>query len=346
MYPMVPLAPGAVVADYRLLAVIGSGTFGITYLATSPRGSLVAFKEFAPMWCARRGADAASIEPTERWQRSTVRDGVDRFLAEAAMLAPIEHPNIVRVERTVEANNTAYMVMAHVVGGTLSDRLRTMTRLPAEAFVLAVHDGVSAAVQALHDRGILHRDIRTPNVLLAADGTPVLADFSLARAFSPADAPDDAPVEAATQPAYDGEHTGPLQGLPQTASVDIYGLASLLYHVVTGHAAPRFGTRQLMTPVVPLALRLSRWFDPRLLAAADMALNCDVADLPQSLTEWRRWITRPLPPSPGGAARTVAMPDRPPYQFTFDSATEILGPGASAQDLTPGAYRPRRQDLT
>jgi serine/threonine protein kinase len=167
MHPVVPLIPGTQVAEHRILAVIGSGSFGITYLAMAPAsGALVALKEFVPLWYARRAADAVRVEPIDDRWREAFEEGIERFLEEAALLAPIEHPNIVRVERAVQANGTAYMVMAHVVGGTLADRLRAMTRLPGEAFVRGVHDGVRAAVQALHDRDIVHRDIRALDAAL------------------------------------------------------------------------------------------------------------------------------------------------------------------------------------
>ncbi len=350
MRPIVPLNPGILVADHRVLAVIGSGSFGITYLATAPpSGAIVALKEFAPLWCAKRAADAVRIEPTEEWQRQTLEDGIERFLEEAAMLAPIEHPNIVRVERAVKANGTVYMIMAHVVGGTLSDRLRATTRLPGEAFVYGVHDGVRAGVQALHERGLVHRDIRAPNVLLAADDTPVLADFSLARAARGSRRPSD----PFPHPVNTGPHTSPYLGLPETPSVDTYGLAALLYNVMTGRAAPRFGERLLMDPLVPLDWRLRRWFDRRLLAAVDAALNCDAADLPQSLEEWNRWTTgsaAPGPRDPPERAVPADAAERPPYRFITSTSSRTVihppwpPPGELTVDPPPLPLRPG--DLT
>jgi len=334
MTAVTPLPSGISVHGYRILATLGSGSFGITYLADAGDGSIVALKELAPLAAVARARDAVTIVPAHHEFAATADAGVQRFLDEAALIRPVVHPNVVRIHDAFVENGTAYMVMDHLAGGSLTDRLRATTRLPSTTSVDGVHRGLVAGLAALHEHGVMHGDVRPPNILLTPDDTPVLVDFSTARRMGE---------------GFDTVHLPRLRDPSSLAAaremgdpvVDVYGLAATLYRVITGQPMPSFGTRKLMEPLVPLSWRLSRWFDPALLQAIDAVLNCDTADLPRSLAVWVAWTSGDIPASARCDHRTdrsdpdTALHPRPAYRLMPEPApdgTRILGPPTTRWD--------------
>ena len=106
---------------------------------------------------------------------------VARFNREAKSAARLSHPNVVAVYDQGEDDGYVFLAMEYVQGRTLRDLLRERTRLtPAEA--LSVLEPVLAALSAAHAAGLVHRDVKPENVLLADDGRVKVADFGLARA--------------------------------------------------------------------------------------------------------------------------------------------------------------------
>ena len=118
------LPPGHRLGEYRIERYLGAGGFGITYTAIDEHlGHRVAIKEYLPTDLAMRDIDdsvvvnSAGNEPDFLW-------GLDRFLDEARSLAQFDHPNIVRVQRFLEAHGTRYIVMEYVDGEPLSEFLK------------------------------------------------------------------------------------------------------------------------------------------------------------------------------------------------------------------------------
>lgn len=103
-----------------------------------------------------------------------------RVLREARALARLDHPGVVTVHHIVDGGEHAYpwIVMELVPGASLAERLAEGTLTPAEAAELG--RGVLSALRAAHAAGIHHRDVKPANVLLRADGSPVLTDFGIA----------------------------------------------------------------------------------------------------------------------------------------------------------------------
>jgi serine/threonine protein kinase len=116
--------------SYRIMRVVGSGGFGITYEAEDLNlGTTVALKEYYPDEFGDRDARMSVRAKSER-HKQTFEWGRSNFLKEARTLARFEHPSIVRVTRVFEANSTAYMVMIFELGQTLGpyDFIRRCTR--------------------------------------------------------------------------------------------------------------------------------------------------------------------------------------------------------------------------
>ncbi len=159
------------------------------------------------------------------------QDFVARFTREARSAARLSHPNVVAVFDQGEDQGTVFLVMEYVAGRTLRDLLHERGRLtPTEAF--DVLEPVLAALSAAHQAGIVHRDVKPENVLLADDGRVKVADFGLARAASAASS------SQATQGVLIGTvaYLSPEQverGIADARS-DVYSAGVVLYELLTG----------------------------------------------------------------------------------------------------------------
>ena len=217
--------PGERIGNYDLLSELGRGGMGIVYKAQDRRlGRLVALKLILA------GGHAGS---TER----------QRFQFEVEASARLQHPNIVQVHEVGEEDGKPFMSMEFCPGGSLEDQIRDSPQPPREAAVL-----VATLADALHEAhlaGIVHRDVKPANVLLAASGAPKLADFGLAKSLND--------EEGLTQTgAIMGSlgYMAPEQAIGRTrdatAATDIYSLGALLYKLLTGRP-PFQGPNQLET---------------------------------------------------------------------------------------------------
>jgi len=149
------------VPGYEILGELGKGGMGVVYRARQVRlGRLVALKMILGPGLA---------DPDRR----------DRFQREAEAVGRLRHPNIVQIHEVGEQDGVPYFSLELVEDGTLARRIAG-TPLPAADAARTVA-AVARAVQAAHAAGILHRDLKPANVLLAADGTPKVADFGLAK---------------------------------------------------------------------------------------------------------------------------------------------------------------------
>jgi serine/threonine protein kinase/HAMP domain-containing protein len=275
------LAPGLVLFEYRIDAVLGQGGFGITYLATDVNlNAAVAIKEYLPADYAQRASDK-SVSPRWPEDRDFYQGGLDSFLVEARTLASFRHPNIVRVARFFEANRTAYMVLEYERGKPLK-RWWPGREEMREADLLGLLQPLLDGLAAVHAAGYLHRDIKPDNIYVRkADGSLVLLDFGAARltvgtagAQSGVVTPGYAPPE---------QYSDGAQG-PWT---DLYAMAATLYWMISGSKPPAAPARLAgAEPMVPaLACGRGRYSD-EFLRAIDRALELDPAARPRSVGEW------------------------------------------------------------
>lgn len=199
---------------YRVLERLGRGAMGIVYLARQERPDrLVALKVLAgaPVATGRRLA---------------------RFRAETDVISSLRHANVVHVYEAGEHAGLPYYTMEHLEGGSLAQKLAASPLSARDAAALV--KTLAEAIQLAHERHIIHRDLKPSNILLAADGTPKIADFGLAKHL---------------QEEKDGRsetETGAILGTPgymapeQSAggdigpSVDVYALGAILYEALTG----------------------------------------------------------------------------------------------------------------
>ena len=207
---------GVINDRYTVLRTLGSGGFGEVFLARDG----VLGREVALKVLGRRCADDGG--------------GIERFRREACSAASLSHPNVVAVHDFGQdpEDGAPYIVMEYVPGVTLADVLKGEGALaPGSAAAVAL--GVASGLEAAHRRGVVHRDVKPANVLLAgagAFGTVKVADFGVARVV----AEDTLTEENAV--VGTAHYLSPEQamGRPAGPASDLYSLGVVLYEMLAG----------------------------------------------------------------------------------------------------------------
>ena len=158
---------------------------------------------------------------------------VARFVREAQALRQLNHPNIVAILATIEQEGEQRIVMEYVPGGTLRDLLETRRAVVRTSAAWRITLELADALSRAHHLNIIHRDLKPDNVLLAADGTPRLTDFGMAR-LTQDDVRLTQPGMIIGSPAYLSPEA--LRGEELDARSDIWSFGVLLYE--TARRAP------------------------------------------------------------------------------------------------------------
>ncbi|HSR82313.1 MAG TPA: protein kinase, partial [Hyphomicrobiaceae bacterium] len=284
---------------YRIVRVVGTGGFGITYEAEDINlCTSVAIKEYYPDEFGDRDAGMSVRAKSER-HRKTFEWGRSNFLKEARTLARFEHSSIVRVSRVFEANSTAYMVMSFERGQSFEAWLNGLGRPPTQAELDAIVVPLLAALEMMHAANFLHRDIAPDNIIVRGDGTPVLLDFGAARrAVAEMSRSLTGIVKAGYSPHEQYSSNNRLQG-PWS---DLYALGGTLYRAVTGQAPEEATLRVDEDRMAPAALAAKAGYRPQLLRGIDACLRIKHADRPQSVAQLRSILFEPGPQGPLAAA--------------------------------------------
>jgi peptidoglycan hydrolase-like protein with peptidoglycan-binding domain len=277
--------------------------------------------------------------------------GRERFLDEARTLVTLESvPAVVRVYDYLEANGTAYMVMALARGETLEQRLKREGSLPA-AIVERLLDRLLDGLEQVHATGFLHRDIKPANIILDAKNNPTLIDFGASRASM---AGRTTAMTAVFTPRYAAaeQHTSDEQG-PWT---DIYGLSVTLYCAVAGRPPPSAVERILNDRYQPLTELRPAGFPHEMLRGIDTGLAVRAADRPQSIAVWRAsfasnqvWpddatvVDRRLRREPVPAVPATELPGSAPSSAVLSRVTgrkrvALYAGGATAAILLAAGY--------
>jgi serine/threonine protein kinase len=296
------LPAGTRLRDYEIISVLGHGSFGITYRARDTTlGRDVAIKEYLPTSLALR-EEGATVVPRSTKVIEEFQWGRDRFVDEARTLAKFDYvAAIVRVHDFLEANGTAYMVMALLEGESLDRRLRRSCLSPTEVerLVRPMLDGL----ETLHASGFLHRDIKPDNIIIDSRIGPTLIDFGASRA---AMAGGTAAMTAIFTPGYAAAEQ--FSATKQGPWTDIYGLSATLYHAIVGAPPPMAMERMLADTYEPLTRLAPAGFPASLLAAIDAGLKVRAAERPQSIADWRLQFDGQIAPAAGRPAATPPAP--------------------------------------
>lgn len=271
---------------YRIIRTLGAGGFGVTYLAEERvlERRVVLKENFPDTLCYREGKSLDVVLRAPEGQ-ATFDWAHNNFLREARLLASLNHPYIAKVYTFFHAHRTSYYVTEFIDGKSLADAANEYTRLnqyiPQGAFI-AMMVRVLDALDHLHRREVLHRDIKPDNILITNQGLPKLIDFGAAReeygdtesgvveslGFSP-------PEQATT----DG-NMGPW--------TDLYAFGATLFYALTGECLPDAKIRMTYDTADLLSGRdaLKNAYDIRLLNSIDKSISLPIERRYRSAAEW------------------------------------------------------------
>ncbi len=289
------LKPGQTLGQYQIVEQIGKGGMATVYRSWQPSLARHVAIKVLPEYFTH--------DPSFQ----------HRFRQEAMAIAQLRHPNVLTVFDSGEADGVAYIVTELVEGGTLAGRLGKA--MPVDECLRLIAP-VAEALDYAHARGMIHRDVKPANILLGADGVPILSDFGLVRMQGAAVA---AAAEARTRLTMAGgmlgtpEYMAPeqIESSDVGPAADIYALAVILYEMLTGtipYAAD--------TPVSVLVARLKdplprpRDRNPNLSHAVQNVLLKGLARDPKERYG-----------SAGGMVRALAAADAPVAASTSASST-------------------------
>lgn len=285
------LASGTRIGDFVIQRVLGSGGFGMTYLARDVRlNRQVVIKENLPAQYCFRDPGSLTVSPRHAHQDdlANFQWSLDNFSKEAAMLASLDHPGIVKVLGSFEAFGTACFVMPYMEGDPLDELARRRADDPfSEDELTGLLEWLLDALAYLHERGIFHRDIKPSNILVTRKGVPVLIDFGSARQQ----------LGERSMTVVESAGYSPFEQLQSRGNVgpwsDLYALAATVVKLMTGEAPPKANDRTMGDPWQPLAGRveLRERFSEKFLACMDRALKLPIEERWQNAEEWKNALS-------------------------------------------------------
>jgi serine/threonine protein kinase len=201
---------GRTISHYRITDKLGEGGMGIVYRAQDLRlQRTVALKFLSPY----------SLDETENRER---------FLREARAAASLDHPNVCTVYETAEVDGQAFLAMAFIEGQTVKEKIAQRPLKLDEALDIALQAG--EGLRAAHEKGIVHRDIKSANLMVIADGGVKVMDFGLAQ-LSGESGLTKSRTTLGTAAYMSPEQA---QRQPVDRRTDIWSLGVVIYEMVTG----------------------------------------------------------------------------------------------------------------
>ena len=213
------LGIGDSLGPYRIDAVLGEGAMGVVYRAAGADGRAVALKVLR--------AELAGDPVYER-----------RFLHEARAAAEIRHRHLVPVLDAGEADGHHYLAVAYVAGRSLADRIEADGPLGLDE-LLRLASELGSGLDALHEHGLVHRDVKPDNILLDETGSTALTDFGLAKG------PAYTVLTRAGQAVGTLDYMAPelIRGTEASPASDLYALGCVVFECIVGR--PPFADRSL-----------------------------------------------------------------------------------------------------
>ena len=268
------LPPGSELHSYVIEKVLGSGAFGITYLAEHRMlKTWHVIKEYLPD-CGARELNRSTVSPKSAGDKDLFDWGLKNFYEEARLLHKLSHPHIVKVTDLFEANSTAYFVMPYLQGITLHEWMKKQPN-PSQGKLEAIFVPLIEGLKYIHGKGLLHRDIKPENIYILDNSHPILIDFGSARiaigqkskALTQVLTPGFAPWEQ-----YRTKGTF-------TPSLDLYSLAACMYMAITGEM-PEEAPSRIEEDLQPrlAGSEYEKHYDSSFLQAIDKSLSVYAKD--------------------------------------------------------------------
>jgi serine/threonine protein kinase/Tol biopolymer transport system component len=290
---------GKTLAHYEITSQLGKGGMGEVYQAKDKK----------------LGRDVAIKVLPEEFARDTER--VARFQREAKLLASLNHPNIAAIHGLEEAEGTNFLVLELVEGETLADRIKAGPIPVEESLKLALQ--IAEALEAAHEKGVIHRDLKPLNIKVTHDGKIKVLDFGLAKAFAGEQAElnlSNSPTlsNAATQQGVilgTAAYMSPEQARGESVDkkADIWAFGCVLFEMLTGRAAFEGRTvSDVLASVIksePVWNRLPPNLSPRIRLLLERCLEKEARNRCSSMGEARADIQKDLADFQGVFAQPV-----------------------------------------
>lgn len=209
--------------------VIGTGGFGITYLAYDiQHETAVAVKEYYPHGVAVRAEDNITLEPLGVMNTEHYQNGLEKFVREGTYMAQFSNSSeVVSIHDIFEENGTAYYVMDFLNGMTLKEYTDKHGRITEQQAVF-IAEKIALAFKVIHSGGIIHRDVSPDNIMLCRNGNVRLIDFGAARPYIDINSELSIIMKHGFTPLEQYQKNG-----KQGAWTDIYSLGASLYYALT-----------------------------------------------------------------------------------------------------------------
>ncbi len=331
-YPFA-LPVGTEISGYRIVRVLGVGGFGITYEGFNPvTRRRAAIKEFFPRGIASR--ENATQVVFSRQDTDVVAWALDRFQRSTSELCEFQHPNIVNVLNYVPANETGYMFMEQVEGETLEQWLRRKEGALSLDDMRAVLEPICNALEYVHSKKFIHRDIAPDNIMIRKDGRPMLIDFGAIKIIA-----QTAQTRAASGRSYGvaKQHYSPPEQMDDDAELDpradLYALGAVLYRAVSGHPPADADKRKNdlilkgADSYVSVAQTARMPLPQAVIDIIDRSLSIKPADRPSSIAEFAAALR-------DDGVKTAVVAKVQPVNLQPMPTPGFSGPGAKAQ-VTP-----------
>lgn len=278
---------------YRITHVIGQGGFGITYKGvwyTEVKGSLgtvqtevpICIKEYFFKDYCYRETESFAVKVHSETGKVLFDKFKEKLIKEAKILSEVHHPHIVNVLEVFEENDTAYIAMEYISGCSLKYMMDREGILP-EPKVLRYVRQIGEALQFVHEKNILHLDIKPSNILIDSSGKARLIDFGVSKRYDIEQQETSTTMLTlskgfASIEQYDNEGTQSFSPCP-----DIYSLGATMYNLLTG----KIPTESILRATRPLQnpSELNKDISPKTEAAIIKAMQIIPADRFQTVDE-------------------------------------------------------------
>ena len=287
-----PLPPDTMIGGYRVVQKLSAGGFGVVYLAVDNEGQQFAIKEYLPSSLASRAAGELLPQVLPE-KLSLYRLGLKNFFEEGRSLAQISHGSVVSVLNFFRENETVYMVMNYLEGGTLQDFIITARDLKKskvfrESTIRSLFDEILRGLRIVHQHKMLHLDIKPSNIFITDDNRAVLIDFGAAREVLSKEGnfirPMYTPGFAAPEMYRRDSSMGPW--------TDIYAMGACIYASMQGYP-PSDAPQRLEKDRLTLALsRLRGVYSDNLIEVVEWCMSLDPLSRPQSVFALQKELSR------------------------------------------------------
>ena len=287
-----PLLPDTMIGGYRVVRRLSAGGFGVVYLAVDHSGQQVAIKEYLPSSLATRapGELPPQVSPEKL---SLYRLGLKSFFEEGRSLAQISHASVVSVLNFFRENETVYMVMNYLEGGTLQDFIITARELKKqkvfrESTIRSLFDEILRGLRIVHQHKMLHLDIKPANIFITDDNKAVMIDFGAAREVLSKEGnfirPMYTPGFAAPEMYRRDGTLGPW--------TDIYAIGACIYACMQGYP-PNDAPQRIQKDRLTLSLsRLRNVYSDNLIEVTEWCMSLDPLSRPQSVFALQKELAR------------------------------------------------------